>query len=232
MTYLGSDIDDKFGNDLSIYQDFYETTYYNFSTYAQYQTSIKDIYHITLGSRYDYNSRYGSSVNPRAGLVITPNNKLSAKYLYGTAYLAPSPFKTFKHYGSFMLNADSTGLTSGFFHLPNLDLKPEKMQSHEVLLSYSPTSALQLTANGFYNKVTNIIHPELTFGEEFKGATIDVVERNKNGGLSETMGVTLGAIGFIKPNAKSVIKPQVNYTFIDGHLDGNPLSYTAKNTLK
>ncbi len=232
MTYLGSDIDDKFGNDLSIYQDFYETTYYNFSTYAQYQTSIKDIYHITLGSRSDYNSRYGSSVNPRAGLVITPNNKLSTKYLYGTAYLAPSPFKTFKHYGSFILKADSTGLTSGFFHLPNPDLKPEQMQSHEVLLSYSPTSALQLTANGFYNKVTNIIRPELAFEEEFKGATIDVVERNKNGGLSETMGVTLGAIGFIKPNAKSVIKPQVNYTFIDGHLDGNPLSYTAKNTLK
>lgn len=232
ISYLGSNVEDKFGNDLSIDQVFYETIYQNYSAYAQFKKSFKDAYHLTLGSRYDYNSRYGSSINPRLGFVAAPNKKFQAKYLYGSAYLAPSPFKTFKHYGSFLLNSDSTGLESGFFHLPNPDLKPEKLQSHEINLNYLPSNNIQITANAFYNKITDLIVPELYFGESFQGAPVGAVQRNINKGLSETFGGTVSVLAFINIGSKSTLTPRIHYTYIDGHIEGEGLLYTAKNTIK
>ena len=101
LYYLGTNITDNAGNDLTVYQDLYNLEYQNFGTYLQWQCKFADITEVTLGVRYDYNTRYGSTTNPRAGVVISPTEKLKFKLLYGEAYLAPSPFKAYQHYGSF-----------------------------------------------------------------------------------------------------------------------------------
>lgn len=232
INYLGSEVNDKNGNDLSIKQKFYETEYQNFSLYGQYKTTFKEKVHVTLGSRFDHNSRYGNSVNPRLGIVYAPQSKFQIKYLFGSAYLAPSPFKTFKHYGSFSLNSDSTGLTSSFFHLPNPDLKPEHLLSHEVNFNYIINSSLVISGNSFYNQITNLITNELSFGEEFQGVIIDAVQRNVNNGFSETFGGSISLKGDFAITNKLMFKPTINYTYTDGHIDGGQLLYTAKNKVQ
>lgn len=232
INYLGSEIQDKFGNDLSIQQTFYETEYNNYSIYGQYKTTIKDQVHVTLGSRFDHNSRYGNSVNPRLGIVYSPKDKFQVKYLLGSAYIAPSPFKTFKHYGSFMLNSDSTGLTSGFFHLPNADLKPEHLLSHEINFNFLANANLIISGNAFYNQINNLIETELSFGEEFQGVVIGAVQRNVNKGFSETFGGSLSLKCDFDITNKLSFKPSIDYTFTDGHIDGDQLLYTAKNKVQ
>lgn len=232
INYLGSEIEDKFGNDLSIAQTFYETSYNNFSLYGQYKTTLKEQVHITLGSRFDHNSRYGNTVNPRLGIVYSPKDKFQIKYLLGSAYIAPSPFKTFKHYGSFMLNSDSTGLTSGFFHLPNPDLKPENLLSHEINFNYLATKNFIISGNAFYNQINNLIETELSFGEEFQGVIIDAVQRNVNKGFSETFGGSISLKCDFDLTTKLSFKPSLDYTFTDGHIDGDQLLYTAKNKVQ
>jgi iron complex outermembrane receptor protein len=48
---------------------FYSVHYHNFGAYAQLQYMPSEHLAFTLGSRVDYNTRYGPTVNPRLGMV-------------------------------------------------------------------------------------------------------------------------------------------------------------------
>ncbi|MCP4221571.1 MAG: TonB-dependent receptor, partial [bacterium] len=150
LYYIGTNITDKDGKDLTIFQDFYNLEYKNYGAYAQFQTKLFKTAGLTLGGRYDYNTRYGASFNPRAGLVIPASKKLTIKLLYGEAFLAPSPYKAYQHYGAFISTNDPqsgevTGLTGPFWHLPNPDLKPEKLRSIETNITYYLSEKIALS---------------------------------------------------------------------------------------
>jgi iron complex outermembrane receptor protein len=100
--YIGTNVTDSLGNDLSIFQNFYWTQYQNYGVYAQFKTSFSDRLYMTLGTRYDYNTRYEGAFNPRVGLVFSPDAKFNIKLLYGEAFLAPSNQKTFQQFGDFV----------------------------------------------------------------------------------------------------------------------------------
>jgi outer membrane receptor for ferrienterochelin and colicin len=100
--YIGTNVVDGAGNDLTIAQDFYQIRYQNYGGYLQFQGQPTDVLRIVAGGRVDYNTRYGLSINPRAGIVAKPIDKLNIKLLYGRAYLAPSPYNAYQHYGSFV----------------------------------------------------------------------------------------------------------------------------------
>jgi outer membrane receptor for ferrienterochelin and colicin len=235
LHYLGTNIEDQNGNDLSIYQDFYFLEYQNYGSFLQYQVVLAEKLGITLGGRYDNNTRYGSSVNPRAGIVYSPTNKVVVKLLYGEAFLAPSPYKAYQHYGSFVPTTDSTGGVTGlfgpFWHLPNPDLEAEKLRSYEGSVRFLAGSNFALTVNGYYNDVSNIIQNELFFGEEFKGVPVGAVERAVNKGSATTYG------GTVRVDAKSnlgtgTLNYYMAYSYSDGKLDENPIPYTSQSTVK
>ena len=73
----------------------------------------------TLGIRYDNNTRFGSTINPRLGLVWKPSKQLSAKLIYGRAYLEPSPQYTFDQYGLLEYDENTQTFSAGFAQLPN-----------------------------------------------------------------------------------------------------------------
>ena len=81
--------------DTNIPDDFVKLRYANSGAYAQMQYVMSPRVTLTLGARGDYNTRYGGTFNPRLGLVTKPTDRTTLKLLYGTAFLAPSPYQAY-----------------------------------------------------------------------------------------------------------------------------------------
>lgn len=142
-------------------QDIYQISYKNYGAYFQWQKRGKKL-DLTLGGRYDFNSRYGHTINPRLGLVWTMSRKIKAKFLAGSAYLAPSPQKAYTQSGSFFryTSTDSLGrvFDSDYYRTPNTELRPEKLFSLETNWSYFITKNISLNVNAFYTSVSDLIN--------------------------------------------------------------------------
>ena len=234
--YLGTNIYDQNGNDLTIPQDFYYLQYQNLGTFIQWRTLLSKKLSLTLGGRFDFNTRYKTTLNPRAGLVYTPSDKLKVKVLYGKAYLAPSPYRQYQHYGSFRPAIDSvsggiSGLQSDFWRLPGEDLESQKITAYEIGFSYIFNSNLILTLNGFFNDVEDILSSESYTGQTFKGIPVSIIERPVNRGTASTYGGT-ARIDFKKKWGAFTLNSFLAYSFVDGEIDGRQIPFTARNTVK
>jgi len=93
---------------------------------------ISEALELTAGARFDHNSDYGESINPRLALVWRPRDDLTAKFLYGQAFRAPYFQELY---------------TETSFSLPNPDLNPEQSETFEVAISYTPTRNTRLGFN-------------------------------------------------------------------------------------
>jgi outer membrane receptor for ferrienterochelin and colicin len=221
--------------------------YQNYGGYVQFQLTPAKWIELTLGSRYDYNTRFAESINPRLGLVVSTNDKkLRFRVLYGEAFLAPSPEKTFTQSASFAIRLDnpaqpntSTGnRLATYFRTANPDLKPEKLRTLESSVSYFLTPTLALGVNGYYTQLENLItlatigrNTTIDNGILPRNLPINQLDANINRGESSIYGLTtklnyLQKFGFFSINA------QIAYSYIDGDIDEQPLLYTAKHTVK
>ncbi|MFC2098829.1 TonB-dependent receptor plug domain-containing protein [Bacteroidota bacterium] len=234
--YLGTNIVDQNGNDLSISQDFYYLQYQNLGTYFQWRTTLADKFSLTLGGRFDFNTRYMATLNPRAGLVYTPFEKIKIKILYGKAYLSPSPYRHYQHYGSFQPTTDSitggvSGLTSGFWRLPAEKLEAQKISTYEAGFSYAINRNLILAVNGFFNDMNDILSSEGYSGQSFKGIPVGIIERPVNKGNAISYGGT-ARLDFKKNWSALTLNSHLAYTFVDGEIDGRQIPFAARHTVK
>ncbi len=235
VIYIGTNLQDKSGKSLAITQNFFSLEYKNYGSYVQLQTQAGKSLGLTLGGRYDHNTRYGSSVNPRAGLVLTPNEKVNFKLLYGEAFLAPSPYKAYQHYGSFIPTTDSAGAVTGlfgpFWHLPNPDLKPEKLRSYEGSFSFYASSNVVFAVDGYFTRINDLIvnggEPNLVF----EGVPVGFAEFAVNKGTAEIKGGTVRVETVSKTN-EVTINSRLAYSLTNGNIDGETLAFSAKHTLK
>ena len=96
----------------------------------------------TFGYRYDENTLYGKTFNPRISAwssSLTEN--FTIKLLYGTGFRAPSGWELFS-------------ATSA--RKENINLTPERMKSHEIGLGYRAFKNI-IFIKWFYNQVKDII---------------------------------------------------------------------------
>lgn len=116
----------------------------NLGLFGQYvlRTDLMGATSLTLGTRYDDNSVYGSTINPRVGIVIRPISVLSFKLLYGSAFRAPTNFELYRERLPVVL--------------ANPGLKPEKVQTLEFGATFE-TKRFAVTVNAFTNRLTDII---------------------------------------------------------------------------
>lgn len=236
IPYIGTNVKDKNGKDLTVQQDFYNLHFQNVGTYLQAQSTPLENLNLTLGARYDYNTRYGASINPRAGLVYNPIKPFTMKLLYGEAFLAPTPYKAYQHYGSFIpqTNPDTKevdGLFGPFWHLPNPDLRPEKLRTLEGSLAYYFTENFHLSLNGYYNNISDLIVVEVKPKDTFKGIPIDAAEKPINKGTSNTYGGTLRAESLFNFGDFS-LNPYAAYSLSLGDIAGQTLPFSAMHTVK
>ncbi|MCP4520114.1 MAG: TonB-dependent receptor [Cytophagales bacterium] len=233
--YLGTNVEDSLGNDLSINQDFYTVKYQNIGGFLQYKLDFKEWAKLTLGTRADYNTRYGSSFSPRLGLVLTPVEKLKVKLLYGQAFLAPSPYVSYQHYGSFIPvteNGNVKGFQSFFWHLPNPDLNPERLSTYELGVDYKITDEIRLFVNGYYNQITDLIIMGGVPNMEFQGVNVGFVELPENKGTASTYGGTARISSLHELRGDLKLNVNLSYSYLDGDIDGEKLSYVTYNFIK
>ncbi len=112
----------------------------NFGAYLQYalKTNILGKTNFTLGSRYDYNSYFGGSFNPRAVVVNQPGNNLTFKLQFGTAFRAPTENEIHQTPDTF-------------------DLKTEKIKTYEFNTIYSFSNKVRGQVNFFRNELSDVI---------------------------------------------------------------------------
>ncbi len=234
LYYIGTNITDQNGDTLLVLQDFYHVQAQNYGFYSQLQTNLKSAVQITLGARFDYNTRYGETFNPRLGLVYVPTRRLTAKVLYGQSFLAPSPYEAYQHYGAFIPRREQgriTGLFGPFWHLPNPDLKPERLRSIEGSVQYYLTDNSQIGLDIYHTQIEDLITVAEEFDTSFKGVPVDFAERPVNRGQATAFGGTARLTTLFKTGS-ATIKVSAAYSFSDGDIDNEQLTYSAKHTLK
>ncbi|RMH74310.1 MAG: hypothetical protein D6675_00325 [Gemmatimonadetes bacterium] len=241
IPYLGTEgLVDYQGNSLEIMQDYYHLNYQNYGVYGQLQLILNPTIQLTLGMRYDYSTRYDASVNPRLGVVMKPQKQTTFKLMYGEAFLEPSPYKAYYHYGTFFPVLNDEGevvdVKSGFMHLPNPDLKPEYLRTVEAGIERALSRYVAVSTNVYFTKVYDFIVRDATLEPGiFKGKVIDLIERPGNVGTQTIYGgsIDLDILATWRP-----LKPKIylSYSFIDGTMErtgtNNPLPYAAQHTLK
>jgi len=235
LFYPGSDILDADGNSLSIQQDLHSLSFFDTGAFAQAQISEVGWMDITLGARFDNSSRYGESFNPRAAVVLKPDDTLRVKLLYGEAFLAPSPTRAFQHFGAFAPATndagDITGLQSFFFFLPNPELEPERFRSAEASVAWAPDSRVRFTVNGFYTRTTDLISlADVEENGEFKNQPVAAIQRFTNEGSAESYGGTF-MVNALETFGSVTLNGYAAYTYLDGETPSGPLTQTSPNAI-
>lgn len=164
------------------------------SLYLQSQYYIVDYLSFTAGVGQDFSSYYGEVFTPRTGLVFN-RGKLTAKLLYNEAFRAPKPWDY--TYGS-----------------GNPDLRPEKMHSGELFLSYMVSKNINIDASLYRNAI--------------KGKLTKDLDKNNwiNTGEVITNGIELSL-----QNSFGGIRSYTNYTYNNSEdQDGKPIPEIAKHT--
>lgn len=234
--YINTDTVDASGRSLRIPQEFHYMEYQNYGTFMQVHSKVLPRTELTLGARFDYNTRFGSVLNPRFGVVIKPVEKVKVKLLYGRSFLAPSPWKAYSTFGSFDIttapDGSVTGLTSSFFHIPNTGLNPERLYSTEGSIIFFPSHSLTISVNAYYNKIGDLINLQAAQGPgTFRGVPVDYIEKAVNSGDAHTYGGTIQA-SYTREISDHHMSLNASYSFVDGKVDDHPLVLASRNTAK
>jgi len=114
------------------------------SVYLQDEFAIRKNLLLTAGMRYDQYSTFGGTLNPRLGLILSPQENTDIKFLYGQAFRAPDDFEL--HYSAPLLSFE-----------PSPNLRPETIKTTEVVFERYFWQRASLSASGFYNQIDHLI---------------------------------------------------------------------------
>lgn len=115
----------------------------NWQVFAQDIWTINPQWELTTGVRYDSSSDFGSTLNPRVGLVWQTTPSITSKLLYGKAFRAPSFQELYQ--------------ANNPVALGNPDLKPENIQTWELAVDYRTSRKWHIGANIFTYRLTDKI---------------------------------------------------------------------------
>lgn len=203
----------------NIVDDFVKLRYANVGTFGQVQYALTPAVALTLGARADYNTRYGETFNPRVGVVAQPRGGTTLKLLYGTAFLAPSPYEAYGHYGSFYSTDGGQTFASDFWHLANPNLKPQQEKTVEINLLQAVGTHFHVTASAFHARFANLIKEaddNPTDGGTYHGWPVADIDMPLNEGHRTTFGGTAGLAFLHSMDATRSIAAHLGIAVADG----------------
>jgi outer membrane receptor for ferrienterochelin and colicin len=121
-----------------------ERTYRVGALYALADAEPTERVRLSAGARLDAYSTFGSSVNPRAAVVLRPYERGNLKIMGGKAFRAPSIYELYYNDG-------------GITQIASPNLAPESMYSFEIEHSHRFTPTLTGIVAVYTNYVTNLI---------------------------------------------------------------------------
>lgn len=200
---------------------FYFLKYSNTGSFLQAQYSPEKKLIFSLGARYDYNTRYGQTFNPRLSCVYKPFSKTTIKAMFGTAYLAPSVSTSYAQWGSFVTQDSGKTFSSYFLHLPNPDLKPMTSRTFELNVKQYLSNNFSVSLDGYHTSLYNLLgfaddnSSTKLYDNEFNGIPVDYIEVYVNQARQENYG------GSLQLNWKSSIsKVRLNSFFSVSYTNG------------
>jgi outer membrane receptor protein involved in Fe transport len=217
-TYLGTE---AFYRPTGIEAQFYFIRYYNVQSYLQAQYSPNDKINITAGARFDINSRYGNSLNPRLALVYKPDPRTTLKVLYGSAFLAPNPSTTYAQYGSFETADSGRTYHSYFLHLPNPGLKPIRSYNTEFSLQRYMSDNLSVSMNVYYTLLkglysfSNDNETAKIYNNMFNGIPVDYIEIFTNNNRQKTYGGSM-QVNWKHTLGKAMFNTYASLSYVNG----------------
>ncbi|MCU0424109.1 MAG: TonB-dependent receptor [Candidatus Kapabacteria bacterium] len=209
-------------NPLGISADIFKIPYINIGGFAQAQWLPVPQVTVTVGGRYDANSLFGTSFNPRVGVVWSPSRQFTAKAMYGTAYLGAAPRYAYEQFGAFSYDSVNNTYSSGFWKLANPNLKPISSQTAELNVSTFLSDDLSLTASGFFTTLTGLFREvsDATslniYNGRYKGYPVSTIIIFINQGRQYTYGATLNASYIALRNQTAKLEFFGALSWIDG----------------
>lgn len=136
----------------------HDAAYHNLSGYAQLQSDWDAEWSTTAGLRLDKHSAYGSSANPRMGVVWRAAAAHLFKASFAQAFRAPSPEESLSSFGSFDGSKTASGLYRGTgFRVPNFDLAPEKSKTISATWDWRLSHDANVQAHAYHSRIRNLI---------------------------------------------------------------------------
>ncbi len=112
--------------------------------YAQAELHFVPKFTLDIGGRLDWFDTFGQAFSPRIAAIYKLDAKTSLKYIFGRAFRAPNAYESY-YYDLVVIGE------------PNPHLQPENIQTQEVVLERRLLPWMQLTTDGFYNGLKNLI---------------------------------------------------------------------------
>ena len=224
--------------DLAIHM--YDLDYTNSFGFAHWSARWGERWSTSVGLRHDDSSDYGSSTNPRLGLVYQASEDTLVKALYGEGFRAPSPTaETYNTFGSFSGARDDEGRYLGTgFRTPNPDLRPEQIRAYELALLHQLNSRLNLSLRSFYYESSDLIDilPSPEPLQFIPGAWLSNATTRANLGDSTHQGVDVSLDGRQLLADGWRLSYWASYSYVDGHMtigeQQRQLQFVAPHKLK
>jgi iron complex outermembrane receptor protein len=115
----------------------------NWALYVQDEYAISKKLILNAGLRLDRYDTFGSTVNPRLGLIYSPSSRTTVKLLYGHAFRAPSFYELFWW---------QKGASKA-----NPRLNPETIRTPELVLEQRIGRHFRFSAAGFHYGISDLI---------------------------------------------------------------------------
>jgi outer membrane receptor for ferrienterochelin and colicins len=162
---------------------------------------------LNAGVRHDYYSTFGGTTNPRAAIIFNPTDQTNLKLLYGKAFRPPIDFELY------YLSDTQKG---------NPGLKPETIQTYEVVVEQFLSRTLRGLCSIYYYNIDNLISQ--------KAGPDDKINTFENAKPIEAKGIELELNG----RWPSGWEGRVSYTYQETQLQesGAELSNSPRHMIK
>ncbi len=160
------------------------------AAFGQMIWSPHSTFDLVIGGRYDYSSRYQGTFNPRAGFTFRPFEKTTCKFIYGTAFQAPSLFFQYEQWGSSTTVMLSSSEVKRYLD-PSWELKNQLVSTYELSVSQQIGKSFQIKASAYYNYLTDIIQRVTTdtvAPNKYYQNILSPCVRNENVGVQKIRG--------------------------------------------
>jgi outer membrane cobalamin receptor len=206
--------------DTTLVDEFVKVRYGNTGAYGQVRYTATPAISVTVGGRADYNTRYGATFNPRVGVVLRPRPVTTVKLLYGSAFLAPSPYESFAHYGSFYSVDGGATYVSDFWHLGNPNLRPQRKRTVEATLTQGVGAWFLVSASAFHSRIIDMLQgtdPDQAGSGTYLGWPVAYIDFPTNEGDATSYGGTVGVEMTRRFGAANRVDFKVALSYADGH---------------
>jgi outer membrane receptor for ferrienterochelin and colicins len=121
--------------------------------FAQDEFSITRQLNLNAGLRHDQYENFGGTTSPRLALIYSPFPRTTFKVMFGRAFRAPNNYELY--------------YSDGETQEANPHLRPETITTTELVWQQDLGARLRFTADGFENRIANLINEQTGLSNGF-----------------------------------------------------------------